>query len=78
MASKWYDDATTVRGFADALTEAGLLEEQDEFREFFQHPMRYNSAYDVWENLEFPDSESPNWDSFVEAVSGDEEEDEPE
>lgn len=70
--NNWYDDSTILRGFAAALTAAGVLETSEEYTGFFNYPQRYNEYYEAWEENDFPDPESDNWDAFVESVTTDE------
>lgn len=71
----WYDDPTLVRGLGNALASADVLENQQEFQEYFTYPQRYNEFFEAWEENNFPDPEHDNWDAFVEAISDDDDAD---
>ena len=69
--TKWYDDLTVKNAFMTVLVEADVLTDTDDVRKFMDKPFRYNAAYAAWEEAEFPDSDSEDWDDFVEAISDD-------
>jgi hypothetical protein len=70
----WYHDRYLVDGLAEALTNAEVFGDASDVTAFLKKPQRYNEFYDAWEAANFPTSdEDDNWDDFVEAVSGDDE-----
>lgn len=72
----WYNDASLLRNFADALSNAGVLEDSDDFSAFMRKPQRYNDEYEAWKEAEYPSDDSDDgWDDFVDAISVDDEDD---
>jgi len=75
----WYNDPNLVRGFGEALSNAGMLEDSDDFAAFLRKPQRYNSEYDAWESCGYPTGEDEDgWDDFVEQLSNSDEDDDDE
>lgn len=70
----WYNDAQLIRNFAEALANAEVLEDSDDFVAFNRKPQRYNEEYTIWEQAGFPTNEDDDgWEEFVDGItSGDE------
>lgn len=69
MADKWYEDLVILRDFADALENAGVVEDKTVV---FQKPYRFQAEYEVWAENDYPDQSDETWDDFVKALSGEE------
>ena len=77
MAEVWYQDVNLLSSFGTVLKDAGVLEDADDFRDYLNKPFKYNDEYDAWEEAGFPDEGTDNWDTFVDAISSEEDEVEP-
>lgn len=62
----WYNDASLLRSFGQALAFADVLTDSDDFVEFLAKPQKYNDAFSNWEQCAFPTDESDDgWDDFL-------------
>jgi hypothetical protein len=73
MAEYWFTDTETLRAFGSILSEAGVLEDAEDFQNFLDEPFEYNDAYKAWVENDSPSSDDEGWDAFVEAISEDDE-----
>lgn len=73
--TKWYDDPKLVAGLGTALYDAEVLQDSEDSKNFLNKPYTYSEYYKAWEASGFPDSESENWDEFVNSIGDDEDED---
>ena len=68
----WYSDSDNVRALGQALLNAEVLSDTDDFLTFLKKPMQYKAYYEAWEQADFPtDEDDDGWDQFVESVSED-------
>lgn len=75
MAGEWYLDTAKVAAFGTVLSDADVISDSDDFKKYLNKPFQYDDAYDAWVEAGYPDTDSDNWDDFVEEISGEEEED---
>ena len=72
----WYNDAALLRQFGQALANADVFIDIDDFASFLRKPQKYNEAQSNWDECGSPVDESDEgWDDFLETL-GEEEEDE--
>ena len=74
----WYDNPTIVRGFGEALTEAGFLEDQDEYQRFFRKPYMFDVYFTEWKEHGYPSADDDTWQAFIDAISADSDEEDEE
>jgi len=74
MADQWYSDNKLVTSFGEALANAGVLNDSDDFKMFLKSPMRYNDAFNAWSEAGYPTDDSEDgWDDFLEALPDEDE-----
>lgn len=78
MAEYWFNDIETLRNFGTILTTAGILDDSDAFANYLSAPFEYNAAYNAWLASNSPEEGDENWDTFVDAITEDEDDDEEE
>jgi hypothetical protein len=68
----WYNDATVVRSYVTALTNAEI--DSEDLIAILKHPKQYSDTYDSWASFGFPESEDDDgWDDFVAEISNEDE-----
>lgn len=68
----WYNDASLVRNFGIALSNAEVLEDNEDFAAFLAKPQRYNEEFDIWQQNGYPASDGEDgWDEFVDGITED-------
>lgn len=76
--ANWYDSAIVLRDFADAMVEAGAVEDP---QVIMSKPYKFTTEYTIWKSSGYPsDEEDEGWAEFISGLNGetDEEEDEDE
>lgn len=66
------NDPLLLRDFAKALEDAGIVEDS---AEVIRRPYKFEAYFDTWAENEYPQQEDAEWDSFVEALNSENEED---
>lgn len=70
----WYDDVKLKDGLLEALVNADVLTDAEEFKEFARKPQKYNEHYEAWKDAGYPTDESDDgWEEFSDTFSSEEE-----
>jgi hypothetical protein len=67
--AEWYDSALILRDFAEALDDAGVVQDASEV---FKKPYKFNDEYAIWVSVKSPSQEDAEWDEFITALEAEE------
>lgn len=70
----WYNDNSLLRSFGQALANADVLTEGEEFAAYLAKPQKYNDTETVWEACGYPTDEADDgWEDFIGSIGEEEE-----